>query len=67
MDRFSSHEDVEFQPEAESLGRTARLDGFSIAHNPYDRVLDSWLHRSWDAGWADMDMDQDAPKAEIRY
>lgn len=67
MDRFSSHEDTEFHPEAESQGRTARLDGFNMAHNPYDSTLDNWLHRSWNAGWADMDMDENAPKSEIRY
>jgi len=61
------HKGVEFQSEAESLGRTARLDGFSMAHNPYSPTLDNWLHRSWNAGWFYVDLDQNAPKAKIRY
>jgi len=61
MDRFNSNEEVEFHPEAESKGYEARLLGRSLSENPYDPVLDTWLFRSWSAGWCDADMDPSAP------
>lgn len=63
MDRFSSKEEVRYHPEAESQGRLARLDGWRLGENPF--LHQSWLWKSWNAGWADADQDTLAPKGEI--
>jgi len=65
IDRFSSKEDIDFHPEAESKGCEARLMGRGLEENPYDPILDKWLYRSWRAGWWDTDMDPAAPKREL--
>ena len=52
MDRFDSHEEQRWHPEAESQGRIARLNGFDIeAQNPF--IVGSWAWKSFRAGWAD--------------
>ena len=56
MDRFSSREDVSFDSVAENHGRAARKRGEKLDQNPYN-PSDSWLHKSWKAGWCDADMD----------
>jgi hypothetical protein len=64
MNRFNSAEDIEFHPEGLSQGRLARLGGHRMEKaNPYE--LGSWLWQSFNAGWADVDMDENAPKEEI--
>lgn len=52
-----------WHPEAESEGRLARLDGHLKSENPYEDG--TWLRRSWNAGWDEVDRDSKAPKAEI--
>ena len=55
-DRFSSHEETTFHPEAESQGRVARLVGFdALSQNPYPSG--SRMFHSFMAGWADADQD----------
>ena len=61
-DRFSSAEDYEWHPECFSQGFRARLDGHKIQANPYHFAYASHAYKSWNAGWADADMDADAPK-----
>lgn len=63
MDRFSGYEDMEFHPEGESQGRMARLFGEPMKNNPH--TPGGWMWKSWNAGWADADMDTGAPKSEI--
>lgn len=63
MDRFNSSEDVIFHPEAESQGALARMDGWDMqSQNPYH--IGSWMWRSFNAGWADVDAERDNLKAE---
>lgn len=62
VDRFSSREDLEWHPEAESQGREARMMGRPLSANPHP---DGWMEKSWRAGWADVDQDPDAPKRAV--
>lgn len=68
-DRFNSKENVEWNSEAESQGRLARMDGFPLSvnpyKNPYDKYHENWFFKSWAAGWVDADMDPAAPKNTI--
>ena len=58
MDRFNSQEDVKWDPAAELKGMKARLDGFDMTlKNPY--IIGTWAWKSFNAGWADADMDPD--------
>lgn len=63
MDRFNSSEEIQFNKTGLSEGRLARLDGKPLSSNPYP--LDTWLFKSFVAGWCDMDMDENAPKEEL--
>ena len=65
MDRFNSHEEIEFHSEAENNGVEARLSGKPMSSNPYDPLLDNWLYRSWNAGWCDADMDGGPEKSRM--
>lgn len=56
VDRFNSNEEVEFNFEAENQGRLARFHGEPMNKNPYSR--NTWLWKSWNAGWCDEDMNQ---------
>lgn len=51
-------------PEAESLGRLARLDGHALTTNPF--AQDTWLWKSWNGGWDQADKDPAAPKEALR-
>lgn len=50
-------------PEAESLGRQARLDGHEISTNPFAK--ETWLWTSWNGGWNEVDRDPKAPKEAL--
>jgi hypothetical protein len=46
VDRFSSREDLEWHPEAESQGREARMMGRPLSANPHpDGWMDGWRNR----------------------
>jgi hypothetical protein len=64
-DRFDSSEDYEWHPECFSQGVRARLGGYKIQTNPYQRSSAEYAHKSWNAGWADADMDAGAPKEPV--
>ena len=65
VDRFDSNETPEWHPEAFSQGFMARMNGFDMDSQNYFQ-LGSWGWKSFRAGWADCDMDTEAPKEEIR-
>lgn len=58
MDRFSSREIVEFDEDKEKEGYRARMAGRTHKDNPYASCKGfSWSKESWNAGWADADME----------
>lgn len=54
MDRFSSHEDIQFDPVAFKSGQLFRELGRPQSSNPYTN-RNHQRHQAWNAGWADED------------
>jgi hypothetical protein len=67
IDRFTPIDDDEFKlhKEGNSQGAEARLMGCGLDENPYSPIEEKWLYDSWNAGWADVDMDPDAPCRDV--
>lgn len=56
MDRFSAHEETEWDYVAHAVGESARLNGKGIDEHQYP--AGSLLAKSFQAGWADADQSE---------
>jgi hypothetical protein len=57
MDRFNSHEEVDFDRDKFLQGRLSRFQNKPLSSNPYDVQKETFQYKAWNAGWADADMD----------
>jgi hypothetical protein len=64
MDRFPQPNDFDWNTDAYSEGYCTRQEGREmVPNNPYERNSLAW--KSFNAGWADADMDPDCRKIQI--
>lgn len=55
MDRFSTHEDVEWAKGSFDDGAEARIFGYGLDQCPSEDAIGTFAANSWRAGWCDAD------------